>query len=102
MWSQVKTKKGDHYIMEIKIATRQCQDQKGDPRRFHYYLTVQQEETSSLFCEDYGVKIVEEGGGESHFDAITTSAARIDELMALLIDNQVGPVGLADVVADWL
>ena len=34
--------------------------------------------------------------------AITTSAVRIDELMALLVDNRVGPAGLADVVADWL
>ena len=41
-------------------------------------------------------------GGESAVPRITTSAARIDELMTLLVDNQVGPAGLHDVVADWL
>ena len=41
--------------MEIKIATRQCADQRGNPRRFHYFLTVDQEETPRFFCENYGV-----------------------------------------------
>ena len=81
--------------MEIKIATRQCLDQKGQQRRFHYYLTIDQEETPRLFCENYGVRIAEELGDES-------SLSRIDELMTILVDNTVGPAGLADVVADWL
>ena len=88
--------------MEMKIATRQCADQGGNPRRFHYFLTVDQEETRRLFCENYGVRIAEESGGDVSIPGITTSAARIDELMALLVDNRVGPAGLADVVADWL
>ena len=88
--------------MEMKIATRQCLDQKGQQRRFHYYLTIDQEETPRLFCENYGVRIAEELGDESSLSGVTTSAARIDELMTLLVDNTVGPAGLADVVADWL
>lgn len=91
-----------HYIMEIKIAVRQCADQTGNPRRFHYFLTIDQEETSRLFCENYGVRIEEEHGAAASVLGITTSAKRIDELMTLLVDNQVGPAGLADVVADWL
>lgn len=88
--------------MELKIAARQCRDQRGDPRRFHYFLTIDQEETPHFFCENYGVRIVDEDGGEAVIPSITTSARRIDELMTLLVDNQVGPAGLADVVADWL
>ena len=88
--------------MEMRIATRQWIDQQGKPRRFHYFLMVDQEETSHLFCENYGVHIAEESGGDASIPRITTSAARIDELMTLLVDNQVGPAGLADVVADWL
>lgn len=88
--------------MEMKIATRRCSDQRGDPRCFHYFLTVDQEETSHFFCENYGVHIVEEHGDDAAVPGITTSAARIDELMTLLVDNCVGPLGLADVVADWL
>ena len=47
-------------------------------------------------------RIAEESGGDVSIPGITTSAARIDELMALLVDNRVGPAGLSDVVADWL
>lgn len=88
--------------MEMRIAVRQCLDQEGNPRRFCYFLTIQEEETSCFFCENYGVRIVEEGGDACDLPAITTSASRIDELMTLLVDNTVSPAGLADVVADWL
>lgn len=88
--------------MEMKIATRRCADQAGDQRCFHYYLTVDQEETAHLFCENYGVHIIEEQGDDALISGITTSAERIDELMTLLVDNRVGPAGLSDVVADWL
>lgn len=88
--------------MELKIASRQCLDQGGAAHRFHYFLTIDQEETPRLSCENYGVRIAEEAGGDAAIPAITTSAARIDELMTLLVDNRVGPAGLADVVADWL
>ena len=59
--------------MEIKIATRQCLDQKGQQRRFHYYLTIDQEETPRLFCENYGVRIAEELGDESSLSGVTTA-----------------------------
>lgn len=88
--------------MEMKIATRSCTDQRGNQRNFHYFLTVDQEETPDFFCENYGVRIAEEQGEDTSIPGITTSASRIDELMTLLVDNHVGPAGLADVVADWL
>ena len=88
--------------MEIKVATRQCRDQAGVPRQFHYFLTVDEEKTPRLLFENYGVRIAEDSGDDAAIPAITTSAARIDELMALLVDNRVGPAGLSDVVADWL
>lgn len=88
--------------MELKIADRQCQDQGGNTRSFHYFLTIDQEDTPRFSCENYGVRVAEEGGGEASVAAITTSAQRIDELLTLLVDNRVGPAGLADVVADWL
>ncbi|WP_251318080.1 DUF6514 family protein [Flintibacter muris] len=88
--------------MEMKIATRRYTGQTGNQHCFHYFLTVDQEETSCFFCENYGVRIAEEDGDSTSIPRITTSAQRIDELMTLLVDNQVGPTGLADVVADWL
>lgn len=88
--------------MELKIASRQCADQKGNSRKFHYFLTVDQEESPRFCCENYGVRIAEEDGGDISIPRITTSAARIDELITLLVDNRVSPGGLEDVVADWL
>ena len=88
--------------MELEIAARQCVDEEGQPRRFRYYITVDQVESPGFCCENYGVRIAEEGGGSVRIPAITTSALRIDELLTLLTDNLVGPAGLADVVADWL
>lgn len=88
--------------MEMKIAVRQCSDQSGNQRRFHYFLTVDQEESPRFFCENYGIRIEEEQGDSACVPGITTSAKRIDELMTLLVDNQVGPTGLIDVVSDWL
>lgn len=88
--------------MEIKIASRQHEDELGQQRRFHYFLTVDMVEAGPFCCENYGVRIDEEPGETAAIPAITTSAARIDELMTLLVDGQVGPAGLADVVADWL
>lgn len=88
--------------MELKIATYRCADQEGNQRCFQYFLTINQEETTHLFCENYGVRIVEECGDDVSIPGITTSAARIDELMTLLVDNRVTPAGLTDVVADWL
>lgn len=88
--------------MELRVATRQCLDQQGKTRRFHYFLTIDPEETPTIFFENYGVRISEESGDTAALRSITTSAARIDELMTLLVDNRVGPAGLGDVVADWL
>ena len=88
--------------MEIKVATRQCRDQTGVPRQFHYFLTVDEEEASRLLCENYGVRIAEDSGDNAIIPAITTSAARIDELSGLLVRNGVTPAALNDVLSDWL
>lgn len=88
--------------MEIKIATRQWRDAQGLQRRFHYYLTVDQVETDRFCCENYGVRIAEDSGNSAAIPGITVSAMRIDELMSLLVDHQVSPAGLSEVVADWL
>ena len=88
--------------MELELASRQCEDEQGGRHCFHYFLVVDEVETPGFCCENYGVRIEEEGGGSSVIPAITTSALCIDELMTLLTDHRVGPAGLADVVADWL
>ena len=83
-------------MMELKIASRFLTDEAGKLRRLHYFLLVDELEAGSFFCEQYGVKIAEEDGD------CTTSAVRIDELMTTLVEQQVSPTVLEDVVQDWL
>ena len=55
-----------------------------------------------FFCEDYGVRVWEDGGEDASVPGITVSAQRVDELLSLLVEHRVSPAALADVVADWL
>ena len=70
--------------------------------RFQYFLLVDQVNSGSFQCENYGVRIVEEGVASSAIPGLSTSAVRIDQLMTILVDNTVGPAGLEDIVRDWL
>lgn len=88
-------------MTEHKIASRSCLDPEGKQRRFHYYLTIDLEESPQFCLEHYGVRVTEDAGISSLLPAITTSPTRIDELLTLLVDNTVGPAGLEDVVSDW-
>ncbi len=84
------------------MDTRRLEDCMGRTREYAYYLLIGEMELGGLSCEDYGVKIQETGGEGASVPDITVSAARIDELITLLIRNTVTPVTLADVVDDWL
>ena len=88
--------------MELYITSRDVMGEDGTIRRFQYYLTIEQVDSGSFQCENYGVRIVEEGIASSALPGLTTSAVRIDQLMTMLVDNTVGPVGLEDVIRDWL
>ena len=88
--------------MELYITSRQVTGEDGRSHCFQYYLVVEQVDSGSFQCENYGVRIVEEGGASSSIPGLTTSAVRIDQLMTILADNSVGPAGLEDVIRDWL
>ena len=88
--------------MEYYITSRQAESEDGTNRCFQYFLLVEQVDSGNFQCENYGVRIVEEGVSSSSLPGLTTSAVRIDQLMTMLVDNTVGPVGLEDVIRDWL
>ena len=88
--------------MELYITSRQVTGEDGRSHCFQYYLVVEQVDSGSFQCENYGVRIAEEGGSSAAVLGLTTSAVRIDQLMTILADNSVGPAGLEDVVRDWL
>ena len=99
---KTKDAEGDDNRMELNIASRTVTDAEGKARRFRYALIVDQISWGNFACEDYGVCIREDEGECRAIPSITTSAMRIDELMTLLVERQVGPAGLADAVSDWL
>lgn len=88
--------------MELTIASRTITDEKGILRQFRYALLIDELSSGCFFCENYGVLISETNGDNASIPGITSSAARIDELMTLLIKHNVSPTALTDVVADWL
>lgn len=88
--------------MELFITCRTVVGDEGIRRQFQYYLVIDQIDTGSFLCENYGVRVCEDGVASVRIPGLTTSAVRIDQLMTLLVDNAVGPVGLGDVVRDWL
>ena len=89
-------------MSEFAIATRNMKDDFGNPRTFHYAVTVDPLDNDSIPLENYGVHIWEEAGPSVQIRRITTSALRIDELLTLLVDNLVGPAAAEDIIADWL
>lgn len=90
-------------MRELAIARKQATDEMGQTRTYDYAVLVGEMPVSSgFFCESYGVCIREQGGEVEQVPHITASAARIDELMDLLVRNTVTPCALRDVVNDWL
>lgn len=88
--------------MKLNISSRRWTDEQGTPRLFRYYLLVDTVDTGRFCCEEYGVCVEDDLEHTTSIPAITTSASRIDQLLALLVKHLVGPAGVADVVADWL
>ena len=81
----------------------ECREVAGEERglRCRYSVLVDTLPVGRFFCEQYGVKIEEEGGEEVSFSGLTFSAAEIDELIEKLIRYRVTPTGLPDVLCDW-
>jgi len=70
---------------------------------YDYAILVEEFPVGSLFCESYGAQITDRSTGEhAEVSNLTVDPARIDELMALLMRNQVSPLHLRDVIDDWL
>lgn len=87
-----------------KMKIQQCTitDEMGKQREFTYDLVVEVQECQGLQLENYGVAISEEGGNQEEVLGITSSRSRIEGLLDLLIQYQVSPITLLDVVSDWL
>ena len=90
-------------MKELSVGRRQVVDEAGREHTYDYAILVGETPVSSgLSCESYGVCIRGQNGEAERISHITVSAARIGELMDLLVRNAVTPCTLRDVVADWL
>ena len=89
-------------MTEHMVATRQWADEVGRTLESRYYLTIDPVEVQGFVFEVYGVRITRDDGTETAVPGLTMSANRIEKLIQLLSENQVGPDSLADVIADWL
>lgn len=90
-------------MREIFAGSRTEKDEKGIQLRFDYYILVGEMDVGRFFCESYGVKVTQRGTPSlCAIPDVTTSAARIDSLMELLMKNGVTPISLPEVVQDWL
>ena len=90
-------------MKELAVGRRQAVDETGRERTYDYSILVGELPLSSgLSCESYGVCVREQNGEAEQIADITVNAARIDELLDLLVRNTVTPCTLRDVVADWL
>lgn len=90
-------------MRELLVDSRSITDEAGRERVFDYTILVGEQDTGPFFCESYGVKIAErERDNASAVLDLTTSVARIDEIMELLLEQSVSPNHLADVISDCL
>lgn len=90
-------------MREMFVGSRSEQGEGGSVVECSYYILIDQMEVGGSFaCESYGVGVATRDGGRVDLPNITTSAARIDELIELLTRNAVTPASLRDVVEDWL
>ena len=90
-------------MRELAVARKQVQDEKGQTHTYDYTILVGETPVfSGVSCESYGVCIRGQDGEMEQVADITVSAARIDELIDLLVRNTVTPCTLRDVVENWL
>lgn len=89
-------------MRELFLETLELVDEAGLPRRYDYSILIGEMDVGRFSCESYGVKVAQRGGPSASVPNITCNVGRIDELSRLLLDNQVTPAALEDVVQDWL
>lgn len=89
-------------MRELLLNSLILSDSGGRLRSYRYYITVDEVEAGSLLCESYGIRIEEQGGQQAFANHLTCSASRMEQLANTLVRNQVTPIGLADVIDDWL
>lgn len=91
------------YTREIFLEILTLLDEAGVEHCFHYYIVMDQLELEGYAGESYGIKIEEKETGQvAVVPHVTTRSSEIYQLARTLIDHQVTPCTLVDVIQDWL
>jgi len=87
-------------MREIPYTSKLAYAEDGKPLALDYSILASSDKCT---FEQYGVKITEKNSGEQAMAFnLTTSTRRIYELLDKLTRGSVTPIGLEDVLADWL
>ena len=89
-------------MRELFLRTLTLPDESGRQRSYDYSILIDEMDVGPFSCESYGIRVAERGGAVASAPHVTTSAARIDELSDLLLENGVTPTTFHDVLSDWL
>ena len=89
-------------MRELFLRTLTLPDESGRQRSYDYSILIDEMDVGPFSCESYGIRVSEQGGAEVSAPHVTCSAARIDELSELLLNNGVTPTTFHDVLSDWL
>ena len=81
-------------MRETLVAVQTVMDEQGRMYEFSYYRL---EEGN---C--YGVCIRDQSGGAAMVPDITASKRKVNALLNRLIQGTVSPIGMQDVIEDWL
>ena len=65
-------------MTQVNVASRKWRDEQGRERRFHYGLLIREVAAEPFFCEDYGVRVWEDGGEDASVPGVTTSAQLVE------------------------
>lgn len=93
-------------MWEILAAECVVVTEAGQAYKMCYYILVEEAEASgNLLCETYGVRIDssgEDGTQSKSLRHITFCLNKINWLVRKMVEHQVTPAGLQDVVEDWI
>lgn len=88
---------------ETYLETLKLQDEVGREHCFHYYILLENLTLEDYSGQSYGIKIEEGETGEvAMVPHVTTRSSVIYQLARTLVEHQVTPCTLVDIIQDWL
>lgn len=88
-------------MQELLFGTKTIADELDRTHTFSYWLVTQQLPAGRFMFEDYGVRVSSADGESACLPSLTHSFTQIHRLLTTLLEHDVSPTALYDVVVDW-